>query len=121
VKKKDGNWQFCVEYRRLNKMTIKNKFPLTIVDELLGELAGAAMFSELDLHAGYRQIRMKPEDEEKTAFQTHHGHSHFRVMPLGLTNAPATFQCLMNSVFTEHTRKFVIVFLDDDGRYRHML
>lgn len=88
-----------MDYRRLNDVTVKNKFPLPIVDELVDKLAGQKKFSNLVLQAGYHQIRMKGTDEEKTAFNTHSWHFKFHVMPFGLTNVPATFQCLMNIIF----------------------
>ena len=112
VKKKDGTLQLCVDYRQLNKMTVKNKYPLPRIDDLFDQLKGASVFSKIDLRSGYHQLRIKDTDVNKTMFRTRYGHYEFLVMPFGLTNASAAFMDLMNRVFRLYVDQFVVVFID---------
>ena len=124
IKKKDGTLRLCIDCRELNKITIKNKYPLPQINDLFDQLQGAGAFSKIDLKSGYHQLRIKPEDMSKTAFRTRYGHYESTMMPFGLTNAPTASMDLMNRVFRPYLEKFVVVFIDDiliysDDRDQH--
>jgi hypothetical protein len=113
VEKKDGTKRMCIDYRSLNEVTIKNKYPLPRIEDLFDQLRGASVFSKIDMKLGYHQLRIRLSDIPKTAFITKYGLCEFMIMSFGLTNAPSYFVYLMNSVFMDYLDKFVVVFIDD--------
>ncbi|GKC65462.1 putative reverse transcriptase domain-containing protein, partial [Tanacetum coccineum] len=113
VKKKDGSFRMCIDYKELNKLTVKNSYPLPRIDDLFDQLQGSSVYSKIDLRSGYHQLRAREEDIFKTAFRTRYGPYEFQVMSFGLTNASALFMDLMNRVCKPYLNKFMIVFIDD--------
>ena len=113
VKNKYGTLRLCIDYRKINKATIKNKYPLPRIDDLFYQLGGTSILSKIDLRFGYHKVWIKDEDIHKTTFRMRYGHYQFVVMPFGLTNAPAPFMCLMNNVLNKFMDKCVLVFIDD--------
>ena len=113
VKKKDGSLRLCIDYRRLNRVTVKNKYPMPRIDDLFDQLRGLVCFSKIDLRSGYYQLRVREEDIPRTAFRTRHGHYKFTVMPFSLTNTPVAFMVLINRIFSAYLDRFVVVFVDD--------
>ena len=112
-KKKDGNLRLCIDYKQLNKVMIKNRHPLSRIEDLFDQLKGAVLFSNINLRSGYHQVHIKEEDIYKTTFRTRYGHYEFVMVSFGLNNSPSTFMCLMNSMLHPYLDKFVIVFIDD--------
>jgi hypothetical protein len=113
VGKKDGTKRMCIDYRSLNEVTVKNKYPLPRIEDLFDQFKGANVFSKIDMRSGYHQLRIRPSDIPKTAFITKYGLYEFTVMSFGLTNAPAYFMYLMNNVFMDYLDQFIVVFIDD--------
>jgi hypothetical protein len=113
VEKKDGTQRMCVDYRSLNEVTIKNKYPLPRIEDLFDQMKGASIFSKIDLRSGYHQMKIQESDIPKTTFRTWYGLYEYTMMSFGLTNAPAYFMYLLNKVFMECLDKFVVVFIDD--------
>nr|GFC54988.1 putative reverse transcriptase domain-containing protein [Tanacetum cinerariifolium] len=113
VKKKDGSFRMCIDYRELNKLTVKNRYPLPRIEDLFDQLQGSRVYSKIDLRSGYHQLRVREEDIPKTAFRTRYSHYEFQVIPFGLTNAPTVFMDLMNRVYKPYLDRFVIMFIDD--------
>jgi hypothetical protein len=113
VDKKDGSRRICVDYRSLNEITMKNKYPLPRIEDLFDQMRGAKVFSKIDLRSGYHQLKILMEDIPKIAFTSRYGMYEFTVMSFGLTNAPAYFMYLVNKIFVEYLDKFVVVFVDD--------
>jgi hypothetical protein len=120
VKKKDGTLRLCIDYRKMKKVTIKNKYPLPRINDLFDQVGGAKIFSKLDLRSDYHQVRIKDKDINKTTFRTRYRHYESVVIPFGLTNAPTTFMCLMNNIFSQYLDKFIVVFIDDILVYSKM-
>ena len=113
VPKPDGSMRLCVDYRQLNKLTIANKYPLPLMTELSDPVAGATIFTKMDLKDGYHLLQIKEGDEWKTAFRTRYGHYEYKVMPFGLVNAPATFQAMMNTILRKFLHHGMVVYLED--------
>ncbi|KAL9262536.1 Transposon Ty3-I Gag-Pol polyprotein-like protein [Drosera capensis] len=119
VKKKDGSMRLYIDYQELNKIAIKNRYPLPRIDDLFDQLQGASVNSKIYLRSGYHQLRIKADDIQKTAFRTRYGHYEFTAISFGLTNAPAVFMDLMNRIFNSYLDRFIVVFIDDILVYSH--